>query len=813
MEVQKSNTQAWQTDLNTNLNDQVSYSDFFKALGYGQRENIFIRTFSDRSKSDNGKNKTVDLSFFDSILPSLRKENENNRGVYFIVNGGGNSDPEVIKEKKARACFIDMDDYPLEEQLHMLQAFPLEPSIIIKTKKSLHAYWITPDGDIKYFRELQERLIQNFKSDRTIKNESRVMRLYGFYHCKGDPVMVKLIKFNPEITYTQRQLHEILPRLEKQKKAPKAGGHKSNERIKYGARHQYVISRLGHYVAYLPDTSESIILQTLYADFLENCDQIEQDSFEEFSHRYTPTIRKYLDAKDVSTRDPDHYKKAMRAWKKKNPGKDFDKCGSWPAAEEALLNDIMDAAEMATALSVKSEISSQEQQSSILVTRNGVIQSVFENYVAILRTDEILRGKIRHNALDGRIEVNNVPWDLSSHPIRDADLYNMRLLISEKYGIRNKEDLKQAISIVSRENCYHPVLEYLSGITWDNVHRIGELFPRYLGAERSDYTTAVTLLLLHGLIQRVRSPGVKFDSCVILMDKMQGTGKSTMCRFLALDDKLFSDELGDLSDGKKAYEAIRGKWVVELGELIATRRTKDIESIKAYLSRTVDNYREPYGIYSETYPRQCCFIGTTNKPQFLPDDRTGNRRFFPILCDGSKAAKHPLDDEQETREFIRQCYAEAIVIGETSGWQLTLDKRFDEELNALREQSTPEDDRVGRIQAFLDSGVADPVCSRLLWDNALHDGDRTIPDPTRFELADISEIMNTRITGWKRYRGPNDDTENAKYDFKSYMGRRYGRQRAWTRSGTRSGTADQKNGNSSSEDGFQELDKDEKPPF
>lgn len=310
--------------LNNNL--QIPYKDFFTALGYTDTDNVYMRTFSDRDNDDQGRNKEVQLAYIDGLLQDLHKENDENRGVFFVVNGDGHRDKNI---KRARACFIDGDELPLAEQLKLLCEFPLEPSIIIKTKKSLHAYWITPEGEIKYFRELQERLIQYFKSDPVIKNESRVMRLYGFNHCKGDPVEVKIIKFDPQITYTQRQLHEALPLLEKAP-AKKKEKRENRERIPHGQRHKYVVERLGYYISKIGDTSENQIMQTLYADFLENCEQIPQDSEEKFIKEYMPTIIKYKAAAEARATDPTFYRKAMKAWQEENPGMDFDTSGaSW----------------------------------------------------------------------------------------------------------------------------------------------------------------------------------------------------------------------------------------------------------------------------------------------------------------------------------------------------------------------------------------------------------------------------------------------------------------------------------------------------
>ena len=398
---------------------------------------------------------------------------------------------------------------------------------------------------------------------------------------------------------------------------------------------------------------------------------------------------------------------------------------------------------------------------------DGTVRSSLENYCLILDQDPQLMYKIRLNALSGRVMLSGASWDITPHPIRDLDLYQIRKIISERYGISNVKDIQQAVEITGYKYSFHPIRELLSSLKWDGQERIGELFPRFLGADRSDYTTTVTKLLLFGAIQRVMNPGVKFDLCIILADTRQGTGKSSICRFLALRDDWFCDGLDDLSDNKRAYEAIRGHWICELGEMIATNRAKDVEGIKSYLSRTADDYRDPYGVYSERRPRQCVFIGTSNKPDFLPRDRSGNRRFLPIICDGSKAEVHPMANERETRDYILQCYAEAMQIGEEEGWPLVLPKNLNEEAMAIRDSSSPEDTRVGIIQTWLDQTDEDVVCTKMIWD-------RVFPDqiPKDYELQEIAAIMTMQIRGWSKYNGNKSGKKRVKG---------YGTQRAWIR--------------------------------
>ena len=205
---------------------QVTYKDFFKAFGYSEKDTLYLRRFHDKDKSQHPCNMSCELGQIDALAQNMKSFNENGYGIFFVVNGGGHDDKSV---KTARAQFIDMDDFSFEEQWERVNNFPLEPSIIIKTKKSLHCYWLLDNGNVNQFEDVQKRLIQHFGSDSTIKNKSRVMRLYGFMHQKSEPVMVELIKFEPSIKYTQQQLLEVLPKGKGKAHTKSFSGNKSSD--------------------------------------------------------------------------------------------------------------------------------------------------------------------------------------------------------------------------------------------------------------------------------------------------------------------------------------------------------------------------------------------------------------------------------------------------------------------------------------------------------------------------------------------------------------------------------------------------------
>ncbi|MDU7884683.1 MAG: hypothetical protein E7J48_29390, partial [Klebsiella michiganensis] len=182
---------------------------FYKVEGSENScERINIRVFSDKKGTGfKGKNLSFNMKDFLSKSKILMAHNEANRGIFFVVNSGGNSDRKI---NKINAQFFECDTLSLEEQMENISKFPLEPSIIVQTKKSLHVYFLIKNGKVEKFRDIQKKLAKHFNGDGSCINESRVMRVPGFYHCKEEPVRVKCIKFNPNLFYTQEDLEREL---------------------------------------------------------------------------------------------------------------------------------------------------------------------------------------------------------------------------------------------------------------------------------------------------------------------------------------------------------------------------------------------------------------------------------------------------------------------------------------------------------------------------------------------------------------------------------------------------------------------------
>ena len=184
----------------------------------------------------------------------------------------------------------------------------------------------------------------------------------------------------------------------------------------------------------------------------------------------------------------------------------------------------------------------------------------------------------------------------------------------------------QAAQTVAKDHSFHPVRQYLDSVHWDGVQRLDKWLSIYLGAEDGNYTRAVGARWLISAVARIYRPGVKADCCLIL-EGPQGIKKSTALQTLA--GSYFTDELADLGSKDSALQT-RGVWIIELSELDTLSRS-EVSRIKAFMSRTTDRFRPPYGKRLIESPRQCVFAGTVNHSNYLRDD-TGARRFWPVVC-------------------------------------------------------------------------------------------------------------------------------------------------------------------------------------
>ena len=284
-------------------------------------------------------------------------------------------------------------------------------------------------------------------------------------------------------------------------------------------------------------------------------------------------------------------------------------------------------------------------------TKEGKIKATINNLLAAVRRPDVIGVDIRTDTFRDEIMVataGTTQW----RKFGDADYVNLRShLETGANGFQpiGREIVRDVVLAVADERKFDTAITWLNSLKWDGVRRVDRFLVDRFSAEDRPVNYAISAYTWTAMAGRVLVPGCKADMVPILVG-LQGVGKSTavaaMCpspEFFA--EVSFSEKEDDLS------RKMRGKLLAEIGELRGLH-TKELEAIKAFITRTHEHWIPKYREFETTFPRRLVFIGTTNKDQFLADD-TGNRRWLPVRVGAV--------DVERVRAEATQCWAEAAV--------------------------------------------------------------------------------------------------------------------------------------------------------
>lgn len=155
------------------------------------------------------------------------------------------------------------------------------------------------------------------------------------------------------------------------------------------------------------------------------------------------------------------------------------------------------------------------------------------------------------------------------------------------------------------------------------------------------------------------------------------------------------------------------------------------EVMKMHMMGAIRRLYEP----GAKYDIMLCLVGGqgTGKSTF---------RVFP-----EKAETTIYENEEESRAYIIQAWAEAMEIYRSGNYPMTFSPEMEDHVKLLQREFMPEDTQTGMIQAFLDSYEEDYVCSTIIYQQVFHQ-EGIVP---KWQSKEIGDLMDNEIIGWTKH--------------------------------------------------------------
>ena len=243
------------------------------------------------------------------------------------------------------------------------------------------------------------------------------------------------------------------------------------------------------------------------------------------------------------------------------------------------------------------------------------------------------------------------------------------------------------------ERSYNPVKEYMENARdkWDKKQRINKMLQVYLGAEDKELISKIATMWLVGAVAKVYKPYVKFDYVLDLVGG-QGVGKTSFLQ--KIGGQWYTDAVTDFAN-KDNYDIMLKHLIVNDDEMVASNRMSFAET-KSFISKTSLRFRKPYMRRTQEFAKNFVLARTSNHIEYLKD-KTGERRFLPVLACNKQQKKHPMNMTPET---VEQIWGEAVTIYE-KGFDLMFDDEIEKELHEYRERFMYRDEIELQVMQYL----------------------------------------------------------------------------------------------------------------
>lgn len=375
-------------------------------------------------------------------------------------------------------------------------------------------------------------------------------------------------------------------------------------------------------------------------------------------------------------------------------------------------------------------------------------ENSISNAVLILQNDPIFKDVFKFNSFSEEEEIaKTIEIDgavIEKGLMKDVDAVFITVYFSKHYHFTaNTGVVFNAISFVSQleKNKYNPMIDFFEDAerNWDGVERASTFLPDFLGASETILTTLITELFFVGAVAKVYDPMVKFDFALDIVGD-QGTGKTTLLKKLGMG--AYVDTIQNFKN-KDEYTKMQRALIVNDDEMEATA-SSSFEVTKKFITMEELEYRPAYGRKNVRRAKHFVLARTSNQVEYLRD-KTGNRRFLPILSSKNLQVKHPVTDL--TDKLVAQFWGEMVHKYKTKGLQYPT-REQEMELAKHREKFVYVDEIENRINRFVDNTDLEWVASSDIADSALGKIDLV---KNRGVANKIKNVMDNK-EGWTSHR-------------------------------------------------------------
>ena len=641
------------------------------------------------------------------------------RGVYIVVNDGGDTDSEITA---CRAFFYEHDDREKIEQINIWKELGLpQPSIQIDTGgKSIHNYWVLKKViDPKTWKPIQERLLDHADADRALKNPSRVMRLAGTYHMKDNGKrggMTKIIHISDK-KYTVKEIESCLPTLKQHEIVKNSVSFDEFEK----APIDVVEKALFCIPPRKPNTNTYHMYRNILWGLIKACEDAGKTAADAVAL--------------MKNHSPEWGGIEQVAY---SGGSQINAGSFWYFAKE---NGFIIPKVIKT-------YNPENPKEKITITIDKM-QKVDANQL-LAELENVPKNSpeaFRYNVYTQQIQIGTGEKAKICEGKRSIERYYLELARQNK---RVSKDVAFDVVVqVARQNEYNPVTDYLDHVSKNVAPAyIDRLATKYLRPEdaRFDKPTLYDEMLRKTLIAavaRAYDEGCKFDNaCVIIGD--QGARKSTW--WSTLGGEFFSDALRDIN-GKDSLQVLSSAWIMEWAELEAITNKKMAGDIKSFLSQSTDVYRVPYGKVAEKFKRRGIIVGTSNRQDGFLVDETGNRRFWCIVT--TKTIDNPIDCEALLDERDAIWSAACALYDHGNGENLLLSKENQITVNEENKQYIIDNPWKTVIQDYVQRNHGRELTTELVLTEAI---EKPVERQNRYDQMQCANILK-ELGYQKRRRG------------------------------------------------------------